>query len=276
MPSDRVALTKLILLIDGENIAAKYADRIVTTSKQLGTIVDVRLYGHFSKQMQGWVAAAKRHKMTQVNVVQDGDNSADFKLAIEATDILHHRQLDGFCIASSDTGFAVLVEKIQSVGLSAYGFAEWDRTTEPYTEAFDQYFELNRQAVKKTGLTSSKSALPTPATSRKRPEPPKPKASKVAPRNSSAPAPRREQSPAKVPNAAAQVSVSEKDKLSIMEAVDAANRDGRSPVSTVGHKLKASGNIKQTGMLSKILKSIPELEVFREGNAGPPFVRRRR
>jgi uncharacterized LabA/DUF88 family protein len=49
-------------------------------------------------------------------------DAADMKLAIDAMDLVHARELDGICIASSDSDFTLLAIRIRESGFAIYGF----------------------------------------------------------------------------------------------------------------------------------------------------------
>ena len=51
-----------------------------------------------------------------------GKNATDMKLAVEAMDLLHRGQIEGFCIASSDSDFTTLASRIREDGVSGLWF----------------------------------------------------------------------------------------------------------------------------------------------------------
>lgn len=119
--------TRLALLIDGENLPAKFADVVVAKAATLGDLVEARVYGHFANErLSGWKRPIDGRSLIAVDVPQTNrrKNSADFKLVVEAMDMLHTRHLDGFCIASSDGDFSALAERIRAGALILYIFGE--------------------------------------------------------------------------------------------------------------------------------------------------------
>jgi hypothetical protein len=93
-----------------------------------------------------------------------GKNSTDASLIIDAMDLLHSQNLDGFCIISSDSDFTRLATRIREAGLVVYGFGE-KKTPVPFVAACDKfiYTEILRttpqgpqgkSATKETALVS--------------------------------------------------------------------------------------------------------------------------
>ena len=133
---------KLALLIDADNVRASFLPVIIREASAIGTITIRRVYGHFgSPTMAPWQKVLHDHALTPVHVppASRGKNASDMKLAIEAMDLLHQKDLDGICIASSDSDFTALASRIREDGLAVYGFGE-KKTTAPYVAACDRFF----------------------------------------------------------------------------------------------------------------------------------------
>ena len=133
---------KLALLIDGDNLRADFLPIIMREASTIGTVVIRRLYGHFgSASMRPWLKLLHEYALTPVHVMpaSKGKNATDMKLAIEAIDMLHERDLDGFCLASSDSDFTALASRIREDGLAVYGFGE-KKAAAPHVAACDRFF----------------------------------------------------------------------------------------------------------------------------------------
>jgi hypothetical protein len=133
---------KLALLIDGDNLRASLLPVIMREASALGTVTIRRVYGHFgSAAMNPWQQLIHDFAITPVHIppATRGKNATDMKLAIEAIDLLHTRDLDGFCIASSDSDFTTLASRIREEGIPVYGFGE-QKTAKPYVNACDRFF----------------------------------------------------------------------------------------------------------------------------------------
>jgi hypothetical protein len=161
-------MTRLALLIDGENLPAKFGEGVVKKARMLGTLVAARVYGHFAgERMSTWRRVIADLELAKVDIARTspGKNAADFKLVIEAMDMLHTRGLDGICIASSDGDFTALAERIKASAVTLFVFAE--RKAPPRYQALaDQFFdvgELARAAPKPQQTVAAKAAKPPAA-----------------------------------------------------------------------------------------------------------------
>jgi hypothetical protein len=138
-------LTKLALLIDGDNISAAYMPFIMREAERLGAVAVRRIYGQFkSGKMKSWQRYIEDFDLTPVNVspMTRGKNATDMKLVIEAMDMLYGRRLDGFCIASSDGDFTPLAARIRANAVAAYGFGA-KKAPAGYKTEFDRFFECD-------------------------------------------------------------------------------------------------------------------------------------
>jgi hypothetical protein len=115
------------VLIDADNIPAKYAGAILKEIASLGEPALRRVYGdwssgrldRWSKEVRGLGLVA--HQETANTV---GKNASDIGLVIDAMDILHTGRFDGFVLVSSDSDFTALANRIREQGLDVIGIGE--------------------------------------------------------------------------------------------------------------------------------------------------------
>ena len=96
---------KMALLIDCDNISAKYIDKILGELSKYGKVTYKRMYGDWSKQdLKPWLKSSSKYSLTPVMQPDDtpGKNASDMGLIIDAMDILYSNEVEGFCIVSSD------------------------------------------------------------------------------------------------------------------------------------------------------------------------------
>lgn len=122
MPDDR---KHFAVLIDADNISAKYAEAIFEEIASFGEASIRRIYGDFAGGgPQGWTKdklAALAILPHQQFANTTGKNSSDIALVIDAMDILHSGRFDGFVLVSSDSDFTRLASRIREQGLDVYG-----------------------------------------------------------------------------------------------------------------------------------------------------------
>ena len=143
---------RLAILIDAENVHSKFLPLIIREASTIGTASIKRVYGNFgSPAMAAWQPLLHEYAFLPVHVVPvaKSKNATDLKLAIDAIDILHRRQIDGFCIASSDSDFTSLASRIREDGLSVYGFGE-KKAPKPYANSCNRFIYCDLLLVEGT------------------------------------------------------------------------------------------------------------------------------
>ena len=141
MPDATAPRARLALLIDADNVRAAFLPIIIREASALGTVTVKRVYGHFaSTAMNAWQPLVHEYALTPIHIppAATGKNATDMKLAIEAMDLLHRGQIEGFCIASSDSDFTTLASRIREDGVSVYGFGEQKAST-AYVRSCDRF-----------------------------------------------------------------------------------------------------------------------------------------
>ena len=121
--TDRAPL--LAVLIDADNISAKYAEAIFEEIASFGEASIRRIYGDFAGGgPQGW----NKEKLAALAIVPHqqfanttGKNASDIALVIDAMDILHSGRFDGFVLISSDSDFTRLASRIREQGVDVFG-----------------------------------------------------------------------------------------------------------------------------------------------------------
>lgn len=153
---------RLAVLIDAENAQSSLLDELFAEIAKFGTAGVRRAYGDFTHQtLSSWPSRLLDHaiKPGQQFNYTPGKNASDIALIIDAMDFLHRKQVDGFCIVSSDSDFTGLANRIREDGLPVYGFGQ-TKTPKSFVSACDKfiYTENLRRAAK-----SNDTAAPSPA-----------------------------------------------------------------------------------------------------------------
>lgn len=129
------------LLIDAENISAKYIKPILTELSKYGNITYKRIYGDWtSTQHSSWKDELLKNSILPIQQFRytQGKNATDSAMIIDAMDILYTKELDGFCIVSSDSDFTRLVSRLRESGKMVIGMGE-DKTPLPFRKACDKF-----------------------------------------------------------------------------------------------------------------------------------------
>ena len=115
------------VLIDADNIPAKYAASILKEVTTFGEPALRRVYGDWSSgRLNAWTKAVRdlglvAHQETANTV---GKNASDIGLVIDAMDILHTGRFDGFVLVSSDSDFTALANRVREQGMDVIGVGE--------------------------------------------------------------------------------------------------------------------------------------------------------
>lgn len=115
------------VLIDADNIPAKYAPAILKEITSFGEPALRRVYGDWSSgQLRSWAETVRENGLVahQETANTKGKNASDIGLVIDAMDILHTGRFDGFVLVSSDSDFTALANRIREQGLDVIGIGE--------------------------------------------------------------------------------------------------------------------------------------------------------
>ena len=129
------------LLIDADNVSAKYIKPILTELARYGNITYKRIYGDWtSTQHSSWKDELLKNSITPIQQFSytQGKNATDSAMIIDAMDILYTNDVDGFCIVSSDSDFTRLVSRLRESGKNVIGMGE-NKTPEPFRKACDKF-----------------------------------------------------------------------------------------------------------------------------------------
>lgn len=129
--------SRVALLIDSDNVSAKYINCIIDELTKYGSITVKRIYGDWTDTKQTkW----KEKLLTNsINPIQQftyttGKNATDSSMIIDAMDLLYSKDLDVFCIVSSDSDFTRLASRLRESGKVVVGMGE-GKTPEAFKNA---------------------------------------------------------------------------------------------------------------------------------------------
>ena len=145
---------KMAVLIDADNVSDKYIKFIFDEISNHGIPTYKRIYGDWTKpQLASWKSVLLNYSITPIQQYSytTGKNATDAALIIDAMDILYSKNVDGFCIVSSDSDFTRLAARIRESGRTVYGFGE-KKTPKAFVAACDKfiYTEILQASVSET------------------------------------------------------------------------------------------------------------------------------
>lgn len=135
---------RFALIIDADNVSAKYIKPITDELSKYGTITYKRIYGDWTSTLHAkWKDALLENSITPIQQFSYtvGKNATDSAMIIDAMDIMYTGSVEGFCIVSSDSDFTRLASRIRESGLTVIGMGE-KKTPVPFRKACDIFTTL--------------------------------------------------------------------------------------------------------------------------------------
>ena len=184
---------KIAILIDADNISDKYVKILLDETASKGVATYKRIYGDWtSTKLGSWKKVLLEHNLTPIQQFSytQGKNASDSAMIIDAMDILYGKNVDGFCLVSSDSDFTRLAARLRESRMFVIGMGE-SKTPTAFKAACDTFkyldvlmgmkkseTDIKQEAEKKTpAKTASKKAART--TRKKDAEPPREKETEV-------------------------------------------------------------------------------------------------
>lgn len=118
---------RIAILIDGDNAQATLIDYIVVEAGRYGNATIRRVYGDWTtSNMKSWKDTLNSYAFQPMQQFRYsvGKNATDSAMIIDAMDILHNEQVDGFCLVSSDSDYTRLATRIRESGKIVVGIGK--------------------------------------------------------------------------------------------------------------------------------------------------------
>jgi uncharacterized protein (TIGR00288 family) len=115
-----------IILVDGENISYRYADKIKKYARRLGTVVEQKVY-HRQKDpcTLQWTEKAKANGYKDICLCGGpAKNKVDHKMQKDARAYMQNPEIGIVCIVTSDSGFRCLSKDAAIAGKKLYFIGE--------------------------------------------------------------------------------------------------------------------------------------------------------
>lgn len=135
---------RFALLIDADNVSAKYIKPILDELSRYGNVTYKRIYGDWtSTYNSSWKEVLLQNSITPIQQFSYtyGKNATDSAMIIDAMDILYTSKLEGFCLVSSDSDFTKLASRLRESGKTVIGMGE-EKTPAAFRKACDIFTVL--------------------------------------------------------------------------------------------------------------------------------------
>ena len=109
---------KTIILVDGENVSAKYANRIVAISNRFGTVAERKVYHHQKDRFtRPWTEISKVGDYKDIPLCgSPTKNKIDRKMQKDAREYMKDPDVGTVCVVTSDGGFRCLAKDAAASG----------------------------------------------------------------------------------------------------------------------------------------------------------------
>ncbi len=156
----------IALLIDADNAPSAKIEFILSELAAHGVVNIRRAYGNWTKSdLGGWIKVLHENSiqpMQSFDLVK-GKNATDMALVIDAMDLLYTKNLNTFCLVSSDSDFTPLIQRLRADGKEVFGFGE-QKTPEPFIAACTRFIYLEQPKPAKTAASKATAGQSKPET----------------------------------------------------------------------------------------------------------------
>jgi uncharacterized protein (TIGR00288 family) len=152
---------RVMLLIDADNVSVDVIQQAVKLLLEQHGALHVRRAYCTAESALKHQAAFKRLGIKPMVNLAAGKNSTDIALAVDAIDLVLAERPDVVVIASSDSDFAPLVQRLREKGCTVRGIGQAGKTGSETQDVYDDYTVLEHQpAVAKKAARAATKATP--------------------------------------------------------------------------------------------------------------------
>ncbi len=155
---------KIALLIDGDNAQAEFVEAMLSEAGKYGKVTVRRIYGDWTNnRLNAWKKQIERAWIGHAEICFcERKNSTDTAMIIDAMDILHSGSVNGFCLASSDSDYTGLAQRIREDGIFIMGIGQANKTADAFVKACDRFvFTENLRELAETAVRRKACCYPS-------------------------------------------------------------------------------------------------------------------
>lgn len=148
------------VLIDSDNVSAKYAQIIFDELDKYGYAPCRRIYGNWSKGSDWTEQKLLEYSIMPIQQFDytTGKNATDMAMVIDAMDLLYKDKVDGFCLVTSDSDFTRLAIRLREEQKYVLGMGE-SKTPQALKKACNKFVLLNLVGEAEKELTGNAELL---------------------------------------------------------------------------------------------------------------------
>jgi len=138
--------SNIAMLIDCDNVSAKYIDSILDDLSKYGVVNIRNAYGNWKDpKLKGWEEALQNYAIKPIQQFgyTKGKNATDIAMIIDLMDLLYTKELSAVALITSDSDFTPVVTRILADGLKVYGYGE-SKTPDAFVNACSQFIYVEK------------------------------------------------------------------------------------------------------------------------------------
>jgi len=135
----------IALFIDTDNVSNKYINLILSDLASHGRVIIRKAYGNWKNEtLKGWESVLPEHAIQPIQQfdISKGKNATDMAMAIDAMDVLYTKEVDIFCLVTSDCDFTPLSMRLINEGKLVFGYGE-NKTKGVFKESCSRFLILD-------------------------------------------------------------------------------------------------------------------------------------
>jgi len=148
----------IAMFIDADNAPAKHIEKVITDLATYGAVNVRKAYGNWKNpHIKSWEDILHEYAIQPIQQfdLTKGKNATDMAMIIDAMDILYTKNVDIFCIISSDCDFTPLVMRVLAEGKQVFGFGE-RKTPIAFVNACSRFLYLEDPKEEKVASVAKK------------------------------------------------------------------------------------------------------------------------
>ncbi len=155
--------TRVALLIDADNLSGDVIEQAVQHLLKLYGQIHFRRAYSSPQKVTEHTELFKRYAIRPMVNVPTGKNSTDIALAVDAIDLAICENPDVVVIASSDSDYAPLAQRLREKGCRVLGIGQAGKTGGEAPLAYDEFIDLAHRKSPREAPREPARALPTSA-----------------------------------------------------------------------------------------------------------------
>ena len=141
------------IFIDGENISSKEYKYILEDIRKHGRISISNIYLDWTEN-KSWLDISKNFGITPIQCNKiNRKNSIDLKIAVDIMEILYERDIDLFCILTTDSDFCHIVQKLKSKNKVVYIYGYENNTNNSLLSICNQFKDIKNLKIEDSSKT---------------------------------------------------------------------------------------------------------------------------